>query len=404
MSERGERPGQHNTAAADETGALPAGDGGPLAIVIAMVATLDRKKAQRQAQTRYELIDCDVHQAIRDYRELHPYLDPVWRRYVGARGFGGPSSGYQTSVGLYRKDVTPPGGGEPGSDPQWLRTQLMERYNVKHVLLNGGGILGACALPDADFASAIAAAYNDWLTRSWLGEFNPDGAFKGSMFVAPQDPEAAAREIDRSGGHPHVVQVMFASATTAPLGAKQYHPIYAAAERQGLPVAIHPGAEGRSIAGQPTAAGWVSKYIEWHTCLPQGFMAHVVSLVCQGVFVKYPGLKVVLTEGGVGWLPHVMWRLDRNYKSLRQEVPWLERLPSEYIRDHFRLTSQPIEEPPTSAQFLQLLEMMDAGRTLMFSSDYPHWDFDDPLAAFKDVPDALKRRIFYENAAELYGL
>ena len=122
-------------------------------------------------------------------------MGPGWRRYVSARGFAS-SSGYQTSVGLYRKDVTPPGGGEPGSDPQWLRTQLMERYNVKHVLLNGGSILGACALPDADFASAIAAAYNDWPSRSWLGEFNPDGAFKGSMFVAPQDP-GQAPEIDR---------------------------------------------------------------------------------------------------------------------------------------------------------------------------------------------------------------
>jgi predicted TIM-barrel fold metal-dependent hydrolase len=350
------------------------------------------------------LIDCDVHQAIRDYRDLHPYLDPVWRRHVSARGFGGPSSGYLTSVGLYRKDVQPPGGGEPGSDPDWLRHQLLDRYQIKHPILNGGGILGICALPDADFASAIAAAYNDWLTHTWLGEWNADGRFKGSMMIAPQDPEVAAREIDRSAGHPHIVQVMFASATTAPLGHKQYHPIYEAAERNGLPVAIHPGVEGRSITGPPTAAGWVSKYIEWHTCLPQRFMAHVVSLVCQGVFVKYPGLKVVLTEGGIGWLPHVMWRLDRNYKSLRQEVPWLERLPSEYIKEHFRLTTQPIEEPPNGEQFLQLLEMLDAGRTLLFSSDYPHWDFDDPFAAFKDVPEPLKRRIFYENAAELYHL
>jgi predicted TIM-barrel fold metal-dependent hydrolase len=369
-----------------------------------MVATLERQESADRAQTRYELIDCDVHQAIKDYRALHPYLDPVWRRYVGKGGFGGPSSGYLTSVGLYRKDVTPPGGGEPGSDPDWLRQQLMARYNVKHPILNGGGILGLCALPDADYASAIARAYNDWLINTWLGEYNPDGSFKGSMMVAPQDPEAAALEIDRVGDHPHIVQVMFAGATTAPLGHKQFHPLFAAAERHRLPVAIHPGVEGRSITGPPTAAGWVSKYIEWHTCLPQGFMTHVVSLVCQGVFVKYPGLKVVLTEGGIGWLPHVMWRLDRNYKSLRQEVPWLTRLPSEYIKDHFRLTSQPIEEPGSRDQFLQLLEMLDAGRTLMFSSDYPHWDFDDPVAAFKDVPEAMKRRIFHDTAAELYGL
>lgn len=369
-----------------------------------MVTVAERPASSDQRRTAYQFIDCDVHQAIKDYRELHPYLPEAWRKYVSARGFGGPSSGYLSSVGLYRKDVVPPGGGEPGGDPAWLRKQLMEQYNVKHAMLNGGGILGLCALPDGDFASAIAAAYNDWLKATWLGEYNPDGAFKGSMMVAPQDPEAAAQEIHRSADHPHIAQVMFASATTAPLGHKQFHPIYAAAAEHNLPIAIHPGVEGRSITGQPTAGGWVSKYIEWHTCLPQGFMTHVVSLVCQGVFVKFPNLKFVLTEGGVGWFPHVMWRLDRNYKSLRQEVPWLTRLPSDYMKDHFRLTSQPIEEPPTSDQFLELLEMMDARRTLMFSSDYPHWDFDDPIAAFKHVPEALKQRIFFDNAAELYGL
>ena len=71
------------------------------------------------------------------------------------------------------------------------------------------------------------------------------------------------------GDHPHIVQVLITTATEAPLGHKRFHPIYEAAERHGLPVAVHPGAEGRAISGQPTAAGWVSKYIEWHTCLPQ---------------------------------------------------------------------------------------------------------------------------------------
>jgi predicted TIM-barrel fold metal-dependent hydrolase len=270
--------------------------------------------------------------------------------------------------------------------------------------LNGGNILGLGTLPDGDFAAALASAYNDWTIDFWLTRHNPDERFKSAMFVAPQDPEAAAREIDRVGDHPHIVQVLFNTATGTPLGHKRFHPIYEAAERHGLPVAVHPGTEGRAIAGPPTAAGWVGKYIEWHTCLPQTAMTHAVSLVCQGVFEKFPRLKVVLVECGVSWLSHVMWRLDKNYKALRQEVPWLRRLPSEYMKEHLRLTSQPIEEPPTSEQFLQMLEMIDAERTLLLSTDYPHWDFDDPLIAFKGVPERLKQRIFYRNAAELYGL
>src|SRR5215212_3539725 len=113
--------------------------------------TAERVAGPRVERTKYELIDCDVHQSIKDYTALREFMPVAWRRYVSARGFGGPSSGYQTSVGLYRKDVKPPDGGEPGTDPNWLRKQLMEQYNVKYAILNGGGILGLAALPDADF-------------------------------------------------------------------------------------------------------------------------------------------------------------------------------------------------------------------------------------------------------------
>jgi len=99
----------------------------------------------------------------------------------------------------------------------------------------------------------------------------------------------------------------------------------------------------------------------------------------------------------------LMWRLDKNYLGLQHEVPWLKQLPSEYLRQHFRATTQPMEEPPEPRHLLNILEMIGSDHFLMFATDYPHWDFDAPDGALPSIiSPALQERIFATNAAEFY--
>lgn len=84
-----------------------------------------------------------------------------------------------------------------------------------------------------------------------------------------------------------------------------------------------------------------------------------------------------------------MWRVDAEWKALRSEVPWVTKCPSEYLLDHVRIASLPIERPENDKHILAMLEMMDAEHLLMFSSDYPHWDFDSPAHAFPKLPKPL---------------
>jgi predicted TIM-barrel fold metal-dependent hydrolase len=348
---------------------------------------------------RTSIIDTDVHVFPRHEEEITGRMDQPWRdRYTK---MGRPFYMPVPPITGNRIDSTPPGGGAAGSDPDFLRKQLIDEYGISYAILLPRTF--ATMYPDYDYAAAVARAYNDWLIDTWLGEYNHDGVFKGSINVAHQDPIAAAKEIDRVGGHPHVVQVMMDSGARAPFGHRQYWPIYEACERNNLPLAIHPGTDGVGI-NEHFTLGPAVRFIEWHTLVPLGFQSHLVSFITEGVFERYPGFKLALVEGGVAWLAPLLWRFDDQYKSGRAEVPWMKRRPAEYVRDHVRLASQPLEMPDDPKQLLQMLEMVDAEHVLMFASDYPHYDFDSPTRTFPKLPEDVHQRIFFENAAELYGL
>lgn len=341
------------------------------------------------------VIDTDVHQALPD---LISYLPRQWHERWRTSGLG-VGTGYSNPRGVQRRDARPPNGGPAASDPLFMISDHLDRFEIDYAILTGPFVLPLAR--DPDYLNAIASAVNDATIDGWLGVSD---RFRGSLLVNSDDPYAAAREIRRLGGRPDLVQVLMASTTREPCGQRRYLPLFEAAAEHGLPVALHPGAEGTGSSHPPTPVGWPTRYLEWHNMLPLTAMAQLNSLVCEGVFERFPDLRVVLVEGGLSWLPQLMWRMDKNYKALRDTAPWLRRLPSDYVKEHVRLTTQPLEEPDRPEYLLQMLTMMAAWRTVMFSSDYPHWDNDNPRLVFRRCEVELRERIMGGTASELYQL
>lgn len=357
--------------------------------------------ARPGGETELSLVDCDLHQGYRSRDEIAQYL-PDRYEY---RGVKLPKLPYENPGGIARKDSIPDDKDDfeyAGSSYEKIRDNHLDEYGVDYAVLTGHSHFNVNALPNRDYAVELARAHNRWLLDEWLPR---DERFVGSLHVAMQDPEASAEMVREMGTDPRIVQVLVQGVSSqVPYGNPQYWPVYEAAEEMGLPVAMHVSTEGQGTTGPLTSAGHPNYYLEWHTLLPVPYMGQLCNLIAEGVFVEFPDLKVVMTEGGYTWLPFLMWRLDNEWKAVRSQTPWLERPPSEYIRENVRFTTQPVHLPEDSREFVRTLEMMHAEDVLMFSSDYPHWDTDSPDHALPNLPDEMERAIFHENARELYGL
>ena len=292
---------------------------------------------------------------------------------------------------------TKPEDGPPGSDLGLLREQTLDVWEADYGILN-------CAywvqtVHNEYLAAALATATNDWQVEHWL---DPEPRLRASLVVSSQNPLTAAQEIERMGDNPAFVQVLLPARSLMPYGKRHYDPIFEAAVRHNLVVGIH---YGGAAAIPPSPSGWFSTYLEEYAGAGQIFQAQVISLVTEGTFDRFPDLRVALIEGGFTWLPSVMWRIDKEWRGLRHITPWIKRLPSDYMREHLRFTLQPMDAPPDPTQFLRMIGQLDSDDMLMFSTDYPHWQFDSPEEALPmGLPESLMKKILAENARELYQL
>jgi uncharacterized protein len=346
-----------------------------------------------------DLVDCDVHVTVASVQALVPYLDPRWRDYLsesGVRGIDPPLYPKGAPISA-RPETFPASGRPPGSDLDLLRAQALDTWGSTHAIVNCGFEISA--IHNDDWALAMARAVNDWQTTEWLDR---ESRLRASIVVPAQNPELAVGEIERLAGHPGFVQVLLPVRSQAPLGKRGYWPIYRAAERAGLAVGVYAG----GVSGNPvTPVGWPSYLLEDYVGLGQAFQAQVVSLVSEGVFREFPRLRVVLIEGGFTWLPALMWRFDKNWKGLRREVPWVDRPPSAVIREHIRLTTQPLDEPADPRQLVETIEQLGSDQMLLFATDYPHWQYDDDEGVLPSGlrPD-LEAAILAGNARDTYRL
>jgi predicted TIM-barrel fold metal-dependent hydrolase len=207
-------------------------------------------------------------------------------------------------------------------------------------------------------------------------------------------------EIERCAKDRRFVQVLLLAMQESPLGRRHWWPIYAAAERHRLPIGIHPGSTYRHSI---TSLGWPTYYIEDYASYAQAFQSQLGSLISEGVFTKFPGLKVVLIESGVTWLTGFLWRFSKFWRGVRSEMPWVDRPPADIVRDHVRLTIQPFDAPAEPGVVERVIDHLRCDDILLYASDFPHWQFDGDDALPPGLPEALRHKILVDNPLATYA-
>lgn len=344
-----------------------------------------------------DAVDCDVHCEPASFDALFPYLSPYWQEFISEAGVR------LAAVGSYPRgarisalpDVRAAGGPAVPATYQALEERFLNGSPARQVILNCLTVFHSYRNPH--YAAAVASAVNDWLCQEWLDR---DPRLRASLCVSPLDPVTAAAEIDRLGDHPQIVQVLLPIRSDLPYGNAYYTAIYEAAVRHDLTVGLHAWGRGWSA---PTPSGVAATYLQDYVSNSLVAMAQVTSLVSEGVFVRFPALRVALLECGFLWLPYHLWRFDKDWKSIWRETPWLKEKPSTYVRRHIRATIQPAQIPVDPTELRQVLELVGAD-WLLNASDHPHDHGPGARRLLEALDDDSSEAVLRTNAIAFYRL
>jgi hypothetical protein len=343
------------------------------------------------------VVDCDAH--LTEHQEdILPYLPSPFAEMIGT-GLESDDYGYIGSFYPSAGFLTPVNMGKIESSAVKSREaveEAMAMLDTTQTVLTPTQNLYLGCVQHPELAAALATAYNEWFLDRIAA---PDAGLAGACLVAPQRPHDAAEEIDERADEDGVCAVFLPSGgVNPPLGKEQYHPIYEAAEDNGLPVMMHNAAGTMLLSFSAQFQGF-DRYLSSH--VPTHAMQHMVhlsSMLTKGVPERFD-VDFVIQEAGIGWIPYFMRRFDHEYRAKREDAPLLERLPSEYIRDQFYFTSQPVEGTEDPQYVADTIRHFGGEDSLLFSSDYPHLDFDHSSDLFR----VLKSQFGTETAAKVYG-
>jgi predicted TIM-barrel fold metal-dependent hydrolase len=362
------------------------------------------QKGRKEKLEDLLVVDCDVH-VHESPGELVPYCDMPWRKalenvadveeyYLDIPGF---------SPGMTWYEARFPSGHE-GRRMVHTAEQMREELDEIHVdigVLFPDHLLKLAMITQAEYAAALARAYNAWLLEKWCSQ---EKGLLGCIIACPQDPENAAREIRRYAREPGMVGVYLPCAGLDPLwGHRRYDPLYEAAQEADLPVLLHSVTVVHPVFpfNLHVFETEFGRHICGHTF---SIMANLVHMISAGVPVRYPNLRIALTEVGISWVPFLMNRMDKEYLERRREIPILGERPSHYMK-RFYYATQPVEEPEDLQDLVTLMELYDGEDRTIFASDWPHHDFDHPSKVHQ-IPfsSEVRRKVFGENALRLFKM
>jgi hypothetical protein len=251
--------------------------------------------------------------------------------------------------------------------------------------------------PMEEIEVELARAYCRWLTEIILPEDPRIIALLYLPFNSPLECEKLVREYGNRSG---IVGFTICAVRHKPVHHNQYARLYTMIEESGKPLVFHAGPHW----DDPSFAQ-LNRFISMHALSFVHYnLIHMTNWVINAMPERFPKMKVVWVESGLAWVPFLMQRLDHEVMMRQSEAPGLKRLPSEYMRDMY-YSSQPLERND-----IELLEMtmkkINAETQLLYSSDWPHWDFDPPSAitTLPFLSEQAKRNILGLNAARVFNL